>query len=134
MSLPNIPNITPTINLSRTDVVNLLLSSIALEELGLAHIINAEGEKIQAVVGTLPGVNLPQASLSDLLLIDESVQNTLKNTIKKEMLLEFKLEDILRIPPEPQIRIFENTAVIRGFYGSTEISDSSTVFYHRLVS
>lgn len=45
MSLPNFPNITPTISLGRGDVVNLLLASIAIEELSLAHILNAEGEK-----------------------------------------------------------------------------------------
>lgn len=45
MSQPNLPNITPNITLSRSSVINLLLASIAMEELGLAHIINAEGEK-----------------------------------------------------------------------------------------
>ncbi|WP_308018482.1 hypothetical protein [Bacillus sp. SRB3LM] len=43
MSQPNMPNITPNISLTRDDVVNLLLASIALEEMGLSHIINAEG-------------------------------------------------------------------------------------------
>lgn len=47
MSLPNIPNITPKISLERCDTINLLLSSIALEEIGLSHILNAEGEKLQ---------------------------------------------------------------------------------------
>jgi hypothetical protein len=37
MSNPNLPNITPTIDLTRDDVVNLLFSSIAMEELRLAH-------------------------------------------------------------------------------------------------
>ncbi|WP_179885225.1 hypothetical protein [Bacillus cereus] len=46
MSQANIPNITPTVSLTREESVNLILSSIALQELGLAHIINAEGEKI----------------------------------------------------------------------------------------
>lgn len=88
MSMPTIPDISPEINVSICDVVSLLLASIALEELGLAHIINAEGEKIQEVIGNNPCVE-------DLLDIDRSVDKTLQNVIKKEMLLQFKLENVL---------------------------------------
>ncbi|OMF85516.1 hypothetical protein BK146_28870, partial [Paenibacillus sp. FSL R7-0333] len=77
MSNPNIPNITPTVALSRDDVVNLLFSSIAMEELGLAHIINAEGEKIQYALGTLPGLTGPPATLAQLLEINDSARSLL---------------------------------------------------------
>ncbi|MCL6488857.1 MAG: hypothetical protein K6T76_07980 [Alicyclobacillus mali] len=63
MSQPNIPNINPSISLTRDDAVNLLLSSIALEELGLGHLTNAEAEKIQYVLGTLTGATGTQPSL-----------------------------------------------------------------------
>ncbi|MDP4152542.1 MAG: hypothetical protein Q8865_03740 [Bacillota bacterium] len=88
MGMPNIPNIKPEIRLYKDDVVKLLLSSIALEEIGLAHILNAEGEKIQK---SLEG----RTNIHDLLEVDKSVQTTLRDIIKKEMLLQFKFEDTL---------------------------------------
>ncbi|MFF2015247.1 hypothetical protein [Paenibacillus sp. NPDC058177] len=95
MSQASIPNITPTISLTVKQTVALLLGSIALEELALAHIINAEAEKIQYVLGTLkPGVT-PQATLSDLLAIDNSVRKTLQEVVRKEILLQQKLEGVL---------------------------------------
>lgn len=90
MGMPKIPDITPKIKLKRREVVNLLLASIALEELGLAHILNAEGEKIQEVLKCNP-------SLNDLLKINKSVERTMRSVIKKEMLLQFKLEDTLEL-------------------------------------
>lgn len=98
MSQASIPNITPTITLTREDALNLLLASIAIEELALGHIINAEAEKIQYAVGTLPGLTIP-ATISDLLAIDTSVKNTLQEVIKKEMLLQSKLEIVLSVCP-----------------------------------
>lgn len=95
MSFPNIPNVTPTIDIDREDVINLLLASIAFEELGLAHIINAEAEKIQAVLGTLPGSDVAATSIDELLEINDSVNRTLKTALKTQMLLQFKLEDVL---------------------------------------
>ena len=57
MSFPKIPDVNPKINFRQEDAINLLLASIAFEELGLAHIINAEAEKIQFILGTHPGAN-----------------------------------------------------------------------------
>ncbi|UHA75150.1 collagen-like protein [Paenibacillus sp. 481] len=98
MSQSNIPNITPIISVTRDDAITLLLSSIALEELGLSHILNAEGEKLQYVLGTLPGVTSPPATFSDLLTMNESVRNTIRELTKKEYLLDSKLSSILNTP------------------------------------
>lgn len=100
MSQANIPNITPTITINRDDVINLLLASIALEELGLAHIINAEAEKIQYAIGTLPGLT-PAATLAQILAVNESVQDMMDLVIKKELLLESKLKEVIRTIPRP---------------------------------
>jgi hypothetical protein len=53
MSMPNIPDIKPEINITLEETIKLLLASIALEELSLAHIMNAEAEKIQEVIQLL---------------------------------------------------------------------------------
>lgn len=97
MSQANLPNITPTITVARADSINLLLTSIALEELGRAHIINAEAEKIQLALGTLPGLS-PFPTFSQILDINASINTTLQNTTKKEILKQFQLEEILQEP------------------------------------
>ncbi|MBY8913865.1 collagen-like protein [Bacillus sp. YC2] len=98
MSQPNLPNITPVVTLSRDDTINLLLSSIAMEELGMAHILNAEGEKIHYALGTLPGLTGPPSSLADILNLNESVRDTLDSLMKQELLLGSKLDSISNIP------------------------------------
>jgi predicted transcriptional regulator len=100
MSQANIPNITPIISVTMGQVIPLLLSSIALEEIALAHIVNAEAEKIQFVLGTLNTSNVispTTITISNLLTINQSVSQTLKDVIKKEMLLQFKLENVLKL-------------------------------------
>lgn len=95
MSFPNIPDVTPNISVSREQVINLLLASIAFEELGLAHIINAEAEKVQFVLGAHPAPSIQQITE-----VNRLVERVLRQVIKKEMLLQFKLEDVLLIPED----------------------------------
>ena len=94
MSMPNIPDIKPDIDITMEETIKLLLASIALEELSLAHIMNAEAEKIQEVVKCSCG------KLDGLLSIDDSVERILRDVIKKEMLLEFKFENVLELLPK----------------------------------
>lgn len=90
MSMPTIPDIKPQIDISMEESIKLLLASVALEELSLAHIMNAEAEKIQEVIKTGCG-----DKLKELICIDKSVERVLRDVIKKEILLEFKFENIL---------------------------------------
>lgn len=92
MSMPTIPDIKPKIEISFEETIILLLASVALEELSLAHIMNAEAEKIQEIIKSGCG-----NKLNDLLCINKSVGKTMKDVIKKEMLLEFKFENILEL-------------------------------------
>ncbi|MFM9282224.1 hypothetical protein [Paenibacillus jiagnxiensis] len=102
MSQANLPNITPTIDITREDAINLIIASIAMEELGLSHILNAEGEKLQYVLGTLPGVSAPAVTLSDLLAVNDSIRKTLKETTRKDWVLSNKLEMALCASEDPK--------------------------------
>lgn len=97
MSQANLPNITPDITLSRTESLDLIIASIALEELALAHILNAEAEKIQYVLGTLPGLS-PAATISNVLAVNESVNCVLQTATQKQMYLQNKLKEVLKAP------------------------------------
>lgn len=91
MSAPNFPNITPVISIDRDSAINLLLSSIAMEELGLIHILNAEGEKIQYTLGR---GSVPP-TIDQMLEMNESLVRTLNAAIKTEMHLQNKLESVI---------------------------------------
>ncbi|GIN20994.1 hypothetical protein [Siminovitchia fordii] len=94
MSLPNIPDIKPDICLDRCEVIDLLLSSIAMEEIGLSHILNAEAEKLQYLLET------KSDCLQDFWKINDSVIKTLRTIVKSQILLQFKLEDIIALDRE----------------------------------
>ncbi|MFD2117856.1 collagen-like protein [Paenibacillus yanchengensis] len=98
MSQPNIPDINPQISITRDDAVNLVLSSIAMEELGISHILNAEGEKIQYVLGTLNGMTGTNPTIDQLLQINDSVANVLDSATRKQMFLQSKMKSVLQTP------------------------------------
>ncbi|EEM44201.1 hypothetical protein P4G85_31375 [Bacillus cereus] len=95
MSLPNLPDITPDISVTRQEAINLLLSSIAMEEIGLSHILNAEGEKLQHFL------KQKNRSFCEYLTINRSVNDTLKTIVKSQLLLQLKLEEVNQIKEGP---------------------------------
>ena len=102
MSLPNIPNINPEVTLTTIEAVNMILSSVALEGIGLSHIINAEGEKIQHILGTLENSNRNCdyaccPDIDDVLLINRSVSTTLNGILKNQLILQLKLENAMEL-------------------------------------
>lgn len=100
MSFPNIPDINPDINITFDDAINLLLTSIAMEEISLSKMLDAETEKILYVLENsvdCDGEN--DYSLQDVVAVNKSVNDTIKNMIKLQMLLQFKLENIKEILP-----------------------------------
>ncbi|MEG0803393.1 MAG: hypothetical protein RSF90_00405 [Pygmaiobacter sp.] len=65
--------------------INDIIESVALEETGLSHILNAEGEKIQAFVA------MPNVTPDQLLAVNASVQATIDSVTRLEMILQSKL-------------------------------------------
>ena len=97
MSMPSFPNVDPPIQ--REDAVNQILSSIAMEELGLSHILNAEGEKLQYILGTIPGLSGPPATVSEVLAANESVRGLLETAVQNQLFLKAKMQGALTASP-----------------------------------
>lgn len=94
MSLPQFPD---NPDITRQDAINQIISSIASEELGMSHIINAEGEKIQYAVGTLPG-RVGDATVNDVLEINDSVSSNLTTLLQNQMIVNAKLSSAINSP------------------------------------
>lgn len=65
-----------------------IMHSIALEEAGISHILNAEGEKIQKAVAI-------SDNIEDLICVNESVKRTVTQITLLEGMLYSKLEAVL---------------------------------------
>ena len=98
MSMPTFPQIDPP--LTREGSLNEIIASIAAEELSLSHILNAEGEKLQYVLGTLPGLG-EAASLTEVMQINQSVLDTMSDITEQQMLLSSKLSAAMTAPVLP---------------------------------
>jgi len=83
MSMPKFPNLEC---LTFEQAINSILTSIAMEEAALSHILNAEGEKVQYVLAKC-------ADIKDVIAVNESVAclveiiNDLQLTLKSKMRL-----------------------------------------------
>lgn len=96
MSMPSIPNLNPEINIDREGALNIIFASIGLEELSLAHIVNAEAEKIQFALGTL-GTAAGAASMEQIMETNKLAGSVLRDVIKNQMLLGMKMEDSVEL-------------------------------------
>lgn len=91
MSMPKIPDMDPHITLTRPQVIDMMLASVATEGLGLSHILNAQSEKI------LRFVNDEQASVNDILQMNRSMDKVLRSVISSQFLIQLRLGDILQL-------------------------------------
>ena len=81
MSMPQIIPGTGT----RCQAVTDIISSIALEQTALSHILNAEGEKLQKVIAE-------SVSVEELLCVNKSVNRMVDSITKLEFMLQSKLQ------------------------------------------
>lgn len=78
-------------NTTQCQALTDILESIALEEAGIAHIINAEGEKLQRVIGEC---NL---SVDEILDVNTSVESMIDKVTSLEIVLKSKLDTVKSI-------------------------------------
>lgn len=98
MPMPTFPQIDPP--LTREGSINGIISSIAAEELSLSHILNTQGEKLQYVLGTLPGLE-KAADLDEVMKVNKSVKDTMSDVMEQQMLLTAKLSAAMKAPVYP---------------------------------
>jgi hypothetical protein len=79
------PVITPGTE-TREQVITDLIQSVALQEAALAHILNAEGEKMQAII------EKPDVSYENLMKLNCSVTKLVNAVTKLELMYQMKLE------------------------------------------
>ncbi len=100
MSMPSYPPCGA--DMTREEALTMIIASIAMEELALSHILNAEGEKLQYILGTLPG-STPCACPQDVLAVNKSITALIEAVTQNQMLLKNKLDRVLEFcsPPCP---------------------------------
>ena len=105
----SMPHITIPASVTEENALANIIASIALEEAALAHIINAEGEKIQRVVGTFTpeGETEPllldtPATPEDMQAINSSVGGMMGTISNIETSLHNKLRTVLAVITVPE--------------------------------
>jgi len=94
MSVPEIPDMPDGFTFDKS--ISQILTSIAMEEVGLSHVINAEGEKIQYILGTLEALKLDAPpTIDEVIKINKSVMSTLQQVAFNQMFLNVKMTEAL---------------------------------------
>ncbi|MEG0275956.1 MAG: hypothetical protein RR630_02905 [Coprobacillus sp.] len=94
----SMPIITPS-DVTREEAITDIIESVALEETALSHILNAEGEKLQAVIA------IKEVNAETLLATNKSVKAMVDAVTRLEVVLQSKLalfEDCICEPVTPK--------------------------------
>ncbi len=99
MSMPAIPPATHRPNMQQTTID--LLESIALEEIAISHLLNAEGEKTQAIVKQFATNCINDVQMEHGC---RSTQDMIHTLIMKEWLLYIKLRAVMDLRQQEPVQ------------------------------
>ena len=94
MSMPEIPDISPIVDVSREDAINLQLVATGLQELSLAHIMNTQAEYMQFALGMSEASKAPM-TIAQILEVSRATRRMLRQTTRQQMLLTMNVEDLV---------------------------------------
>ena len=100
MSMPSFPDLNkiPTLEQSLSAVV----VSIAMEEIALSRVINAESEKIKLIVDCAKAKDCNDINLEEILAVNKSADDVIKSIVKLQEILKEKLDTASKfMPPIP---------------------------------
>lgn len=78
----------------KTNIVDLLLTSIAFEELGIANILKAEGELMRLYIDSHKNKN--HINYDEIIMLNRNIYNTLRLLLEKEKTLNEKLVQVIQ--------------------------------------
>ena len=127
---PTIPDLDQLEEITLEDAVNLLLKSIAMEEISLSKLMDAERSK---VLCALNHCKCGTGTLRDVLEINRSAEDMMKTIIQLQMLLRFKLKNVQELLPCPALPCLlpkrGSTCCMRGT-GKGCVQNREDTFYH----
>lgn len=93
MSLPDSPETMPGQSITKRESLALLLTSVAMNEISLSHIISAEADAIQAFIKSRP----EELSYMSVIRINNTASRLLEEVSNGQWLSLSKLDRILRL-------------------------------------
>ncbi|MCL2717809.1 MAG: hypothetical protein FWE14_03405 [Lachnospiraceae bacterium] len=98
MSMPSFAPVDPNLTLEKS--IEMILYSIALEEVAISHIINAEGEKIQYAIECLK-TNKSCRDLQKIIDVNKSAEKLIDKVNDSMIILKSKMNSVLEYMPKP---------------------------------
>ena len=107
MSMPELPNPSkiPTLD----EAIAAIIASIAMEEVALSRVIDAESEKIKFIVECAKSQGCENMNIEDILAINKSVADVLEEITRLQIILKEKLDIATShipdtpVPPVPPV-------------------------------